>query len=86
MGGKNGTKKYGRNEADCTKYANEGRRAKNKAVKLARHLRKVPWDGVARAAFLALPELAKRGNVIPAPTPKPATGIWRKASVQDIAA
>lgn len=77
MGGKNGTKKYGRNEADCAKYKNEGRREKNKAVKIARHLSKAPWDLVARAAFEALPQIARRGNVIPEYRTMPETGIWR---------
>ncbi len=77
MSGKNGTKKYDRNKADCAKYSNEGRREKNKAVKIARHLKRVPWDKVARAAFEALPQLARKGNVIPEYSPMPETGIWR---------
>lgn len=76
--GRNGNKTHGRNKADCAKYANEGRLEKNKAVKLARHIKRVPWDLTARAAFDALPVLAKRGHELPKVVSKPPTGIWRR--------
>lgn len=38
--GKNGTRKYGRNEKKCARYFREGRREKNKARRLALRDRK----------------------------------------------
>lgn len=55
-------RKHGRNEAFCVVYAREGRREKNKAKKLMRVLRRSPWNDSARAAYEALPVLARKGN------------------------
>lgn len=76
--GRNGNKTHGRNKVDCARYAAEGRREKNKAAKLIRHLRRTPWDAKARTAFEALPVLAKRGHELPPVADLPATGIWRR--------
>lgn len=46
--GKNGTKKYGRNREVCARYRAEGRRAANRARRIARHVRHHPNDAAAR--------------------------------------
>lgn len=47
-------RKFDRNKLTCARYAAEGRREKSHAKRLADHLTKSPWDGVARKAFEAL--------------------------------
>ncbi len=73
MGGKNGNKKHGRNEADCKRYEIEGRAEKSKAIRLADHISRCPWDAVARRAFDALPIIARKGLELPALSKSPAT-------------
>ena len=53
-------RKHGRNKAFCQQYRLEGRREKNKARKLAKHLKYQPTDQLAKAAFEALPQLARK--------------------------
>lgn len=50
---KGGTKnrKYGGNKAFCERYRKEGRREKNKARRLRRHLKKFPKDKQAEKAL-----------------------------------
>lgn len=48
-GGKK-NRKYGRNKKFCERYRLEGRREKNRKIRLARHLKRFPDDGVARRA------------------------------------
>lgn len=48
-GGKN--RKYGRNAKWCAAYALSNRREQNKAVRLARHLKRHPGDVSALAAI-----------------------------------
>ena len=43
-------RKYGRNKLVCEQYQREGRREKNKAAKLARHIKRQPNDKQAKAA------------------------------------
>lgn len=38
---KSGSRKHGRNEKKCKQYKTEGRREKNKKLKIARHEKKV---------------------------------------------
>lgn len=55
-GGKK-NRKHGRNKEFCDRYSREGRRERNKARKLTRHLKKFPSDGVARKASEGGPSL-----------------------------
>ena len=50
-GGKK-TRKYGRNEAKCKRYADRGTREKNKERKLKKHIAEYPNDNVAKKALL----------------------------------
>jgi hypothetical protein len=52
-GGKN-NRKYGRNAAAGLRYRNEGRRAKNKARRLRRHIAKFPNDRTAGRALMGI--------------------------------
>lgn len=52
-GGKK-NRKHGRNKRGCERYRAEGRRERNKAVRLARHVRRQPHDTQARAALLKM--------------------------------
>ena len=45
---KKGGRKIGRNKVKCARYAAQGRRARNKARKHAKHLRAHPGDLAAR--------------------------------------
>jgi hypothetical protein len=47
---KKGNKKHGRNKAWCLAYRLKGRREKNKAKLLDRHLARFPDDAVAKEA------------------------------------
>lgn len=49
-GGK-GTKKYGKKAASCERYRTEGRREKNKARKLRRHIKRYSQDKQAETAL-----------------------------------
>ena len=60
-----GARKYGRNKKTCEMYRNQQQRERNKAAKLARHLRRAPWDKVAREAFTALPISFQKANTVP---------------------
>jgi len=53
-GGKK-NRKHGRNKTGCERYRREGRREKNKARRLRRHLRHNPQDRTARFALKRLP-------------------------------
>lgn len=53
-GGKK-NRKHGRNKAFGERYRREGRREKNKARRLRRHLRHNPQDRMARSALKRLP-------------------------------
>lgn len=69
-GGKN--RKYGRNAKWCDAYKVSGTREKNKARKLARHIKRYgTTDHMAVHRFNNLPELAKRvtGTQSFSPTP-----------------
>lgn len=43
-------RKHGRNKLFCERYRREGRREKNKAIRLRKHLRRHPRDTVAMQA------------------------------------
>ena len=47
--GGGGTRKYGRNKVSCQRYKLEGRREKNKLIKIARHVKNHPNDLMAKA-------------------------------------
>lgn len=53
------TSKADRNKLTCTRYRLELRREKSKAKRLMGHIRRCPWDTVARTAFAALPVIAR---------------------------
>lgn len=55
-------RKWDRNKLFCTKYALEGRREKNRAIKLQRFLKKHPENKDALAAFMRLPATAQKGH------------------------
>lgn len=44
-------RKFGRNKVFCEAYRRSGRREKNKARRIERHLRIYPGDGCAREAL-----------------------------------
>lgn len=48
-------RKHGRNKESCNLYRQQNRRERNKARRLARHLRHHPTDNTARAALRGLP-------------------------------
>lgn len=48
-------RKHGRNKESCNLYRQQNRRERNKALRLARHLRHHPTDQTARAALRGLP-------------------------------
>ncbi len=50
----NKNRKYGRARVGCERYRREGRREKNKARKLKRHLKNQPGDRAATAALKGL--------------------------------
>lgn len=52
--------KHGRNKVWCNAYRMREQRAKNKAVKLLRHLRAYPDDAAAQERFDGLLEMAKK--------------------------
>jgi hypothetical protein len=66
-GGKGKSKKQGRNSKWCEAYRLRGQREINKARKLARHLRRFPWDRCALDALQALSPLVlkKAGVTVP---------------------
>ena len=57
-----GARKYDRNKAWCLMYRNQQQRERNKAIKLARHLRKFKDDLCAKTAMLALPVAFQKAN------------------------
>lgn len=67
-----GARKYGRNKVWCANYRNQQQRERNKAKKLARHIRLCPWDEVARAALAKLPQSFQKGLNLPALCKSPA--------------
>ena len=54
-GSKSGGRKKGRNLVWCAKYRSYQTREKNKAIKIARHLRRHPEDRVSLTAMAKLP-------------------------------
>jgi hypothetical protein len=58
-GGNN--RKKGRMLAWCQSYKNRQQRERNKARKLAKHLRREPNDAVSRAVLMALPDGFRKG-------------------------
>lgn len=60
-----GGRKKGRNLKQCLVYKNKQQRERNKAIRLARHLRRHPEDPTALTALAALPVIfAKRAKKI----------------------
>ena len=57
-----GARKYGRNAAWCKAYRNQQQRERNKALKLARHIRRFPSDDCAWTALKALPLGFQKGH------------------------
>lgn len=60
-----GARKYSRNKVWCANYKSQQQRERNKALKLARHIRATPWDKVARAALSKLPQAFQKGLNLP---------------------
>jgi hypothetical protein len=56
-----GARKYGRSSAWCQSYRSRQQRERNKALKLARHIRRYPQDDCARTALSALPQGFRKG-------------------------
>jgi len=67
-----GARKYDRNRMWCKAYRDAGRAEKAKAIRLIKHLSRVPWDGCARAAFDRLPVLARGKLTLPPLAKSPA--------------
>lgn len=67
-----GARKYGRNKITCANYRSQQQRERNKAKKLARHIRACPWDAVAREALSKLPQSFQKGHNLPAICKSPA--------------
>lgn len=74
-GGKNGTKRYGRNKVQCAAYRTAERREISKAYDLIKHLEHQPDDPLAKAALEKIPDhcrkkatkrLADRREAVPA--------------------
>ena len=63
-------RKHGRNKESCNLYRQQNRRERNKALRLARHLRHHPTDNTAAAALRGLP---MDGALTPSPYPLPGT-------------
>ncbi len=60
-----GGRKKGRNLKWCLNYNNRQQRERNKAIKIARHLRRHPEDPTALTALAALPTIfVKRARKI----------------------
>lgn len=68
-----GARKYDRNRAWCAAYKSRQQRERNKALKLARHIRRYPWDQAARDALSKLPQSFQKGLDLPAIKKSPAT-------------
>lgn len=66
------SKKHGRNASACRAYRSSGRRERNKARRIAAHLKSAPWDDCARAAYDALPVSARKLFSAPPSAPSPA--------------
>ena len=65
MAGRNGNKKHSRNKIACARYRDEARREKAKGRRLLAHIRRCPWDDVARAAYEKLPAIARKAALPP---------------------
>lgn len=59
IGGNN--RKKGRMKVWCQAYANRQQRDRNKARRLAKHLRSNPWDDEARQKLMSLPDGFRKG-------------------------
>ena len=57
QGSGGGSRKRGRNSKWCLAYKNSQQREKNKAIRLARHLRRHPEDPTALTALTVLPTI-----------------------------
>ena len=57
QGSGGGSRKRGRDLKQCLSYKNSQQREKNKAIKIARHLRRHPEDPTALTALAALPTI-----------------------------
>lgn len=79
MAGRNGNKKHTRNKTACIRYRDEARAEKSKARRLLAHIRRCPWDSIARAAYERLPLIARK-VALPAIAKSPAA-IRREMNV-----
>lgn len=90
MAGRNGNKKHSRNKIACARYRDEARAEKSKGRKLLAHVRRCPWDDVARAAYERLPVVARK-VALPPKAKSPAAirrekGITLTGQVRQLAA